>query len=215
MRANGWDWMATEAGLEIVEWGWGGDAEETSAASESAAVTDEGIAIPEPDSLMEPEPTVVRVIPWSELPFTYEEYTGGDTSGGNRNQMFLGDLSSGEVVAAEGPGDAGDIGQIVATPQACSPPCGSTPTGPLTLPITRSMVGRFSRPPPGSSPLMGVPGSLGSFRRWRMTSGSALVVVLRDGVLPTTSGSSWGTAVLRGGGRRDRLHRSQRTGSAR
>jgi len=198
MRANGWDWMATEAGLEIVDWGWGGDAEETSAASESAAVTDEGIAIPEPDSLMEPEPTVVRVIPWSELPFTYEEYTGGDTSGGNRNQMFLGDLTSGEVVAAEGPGDAGDIGQIVATASGLFTTVWEYPDGALDLAdhtvdgpaVQPTVTGFFSADgrswQPRELPAMADDEWFGS------------VVALRDGVLLTTSGSSGGQRYFAG-----------------
>lgn len=133
LSANGYDWMPTEAGIEIVDWGWedydesypistttvlpaeGGteqteseDAAAESAAAEEALTEDIG-------GWEEPEPTTIRVIPWSEMPFSYEEYTGAGQGGGNDAQGFLGDLASGDIAEVEAPGQGGEVGQIVVT----------------------------------------------------------------------------------------------------
>ncbi len=121
MMENGWDWRPTEAGVEIVEWNWE-EWEETiadyptvapDAAYPEAGAAEEAIAI-EPDVWEEPEPTIIRTIPWSDLPFGYDDYMNAEFEGASNRQAFLGDLDGG-VAAVDVPGDGNDGGQVIAT----------------------------------------------------------------------------------------------------
>ncbi|MEM8705770.1 MAG: hypothetical protein AAGE98_04890 [Actinomycetota bacterium] len=111
MGENGYDWQPTEAGVEIVQWNWE-EYEEyavttTTVLSGDAAEGD--LAIEEP--WVEPEPTLIRVIPWSEFPFTYDEYMNAQMDNGS-GQGFVGDFAGG-VSTVSVPGDQ-PHGQVIA-----------------------------------------------------------------------------------------------------
>lgn len=104
LAANGWDWRPTKAGIEIVEWNW----EQFDEPSVFPAPDEEEarIATDELEYVEEPEPTVIRVVPWSELPFGYDEWTAAEV-GNSTVQGFTGDFN-GSVAAAGTPGESSD-----------------------------------------------------------------------------------------------------------
>lgn len=105
LMANGWDLRPTEAGVEILEWDWEQfeepnvflppDEEEARIASDELEYWEEA------------EPTMIRVVPWSELPFGYDEWTAAE-SGNSTVQSFTGDFN-GSVATAGTPSESSDI----------------------------------------------------------------------------------------------------------
>ncbi|MEO0494401.1 MAG: hypothetical protein AAF081_13415 [Actinomycetota bacterium] len=110
MATNGWDWRPTEAGIEILEWNW----EEFEATTPTI--------LPAPDEAEadlayeeyweEPEPTVIRVVPWSELPFGYDEWDAAQFENSSM-QGFVGDFAGG-VAPADTPSASNDARVIAA-----------------------------------------------------------------------------------------------------
>ena len=104
LAANDWDWRPTEAGIEILEWNW----EQLEQPNVFLPPEAEAVRIA-PDVLVDweiPEPTVIRVVPWSELPFGYDEWTAAE-SGNSTVQSFTGDFN-GSVATAGTPSESSD-----------------------------------------------------------------------------------------------------------
>ena len=104
LAANGWDWRPTEAGVEILEWNW----EQFEEPNVFLPPDEEEarIASDELEYWEEPEPTVIRVVPWSVLPFGYDEWTAAE-SGNSTVQSFTGDFN-GSVATAGTPSESSD-----------------------------------------------------------------------------------------------------------
>ncbi|MEM9202840.1 MAG: hypothetical protein AAGC53_14335 [Actinomycetota bacterium] len=109
---RGYSWNPTEAGIEILDW--------------SASIETEGLSgltdQTEPSSVSiddvaftDSEATVVRVVPWSAMPFSHDDYLATfDGSGTDGTAAYAGDFD-GNVVLVEAPGNSADRNEIVAT----------------------------------------------------------------------------------------------------
>ena len=105
LMANGeFGWEPSANGVDIVEWDW-------EAYDEYYA--ENGDAIEYGPDFEEPGRTVVRTVPWSELPLSYDEWMSAQYESGE-SQGFVGDFTGGVSTAAAVPG-SNEGAQIVAT----------------------------------------------------------------------------------------------------
>jgi|GEM_PF-2715489 len=125
MNNNGWGWDVTEEGVVLQSWPdeggyYGGESDYASTGDSAPATTtpptptttvvfsSDGEYVPQPW-----EPTVERIIPWSELPFSYGEFMSYG-NGGGATQAFVGDWA-GNVSAATAPGNSVECCNLTST----------------------------------------------------------------------------------------------------
>ena len=111
--ANGYSWHPTPAGIQIQDWTSTEPLPVPTTTVLADGATTDDLAFDEAFD-GDWEPTVIRTVPWSELPFTYDDYQSLNGSETASTQAFVGDFE-GNISPATYPGEADTNGQVVAT----------------------------------------------------------------------------------------------------